>query len=164
MKAILRSKSLSRAQDSGLSLIWVGVLLSAVFWLVEALVHTVAFHEGSYTANLLPHDPNEWWMRSLAVFLFIVFGFYAQLMHGRLKQSEAEKAKLQKQLEDSLTKVLSGFIPICANCKKIRDDKGCWNPIEGYIQSHSDAQFSHGVCPKCMMMLYSDYLKDEVKK
>jgi len=69
-----------------------------------------------------------------------------------------------KQLQDSLTKVLSGFIPICANCKKIRDDKGCWNPIEGYLQSHTDAQFSHGVCPECMMMLYRDYLKDAVKK
>jgi hypothetical protein len=135
MKAFLSPKSLSGGQDSSLSLIWIGVLLSALFWLLEALVHSLVFHEGSYTANLLPHDSNEWWMRLLVSFLFIAFGVYANIIMARLKQSEREKAKLQKQLEDSLTKVLSGFIPICANCKKIRDDNGNWNPIEGYIQT-----------------------------
>jgi len=52
-------------------------------------------------------------------------------------------------------KTLSGLLPICAACKKIRDDKGYWNQIEGYIQKHSDAQFSHGICPDCARKLYS---------
>ena len=46
-------------------------------------------------------------------------------------------------------KVLSGLLPICANCKKVRDDKGYWNQIETYIQDHSEAEFSHGICPAC---------------
>ncbi len=54
-------------------------------------------------------------------------------------------------------KVLSGFIPICASCKKIRDDQGYWNQLEAYIQSHTEAQFSHGICPDCATALYSDY-------
>jgi len=53
-------------------------------------------------------------------------------------------------------KTLSGFLPICAACKKIRDDKGYWNQVEGYIQKHSDAQFSHSVCPECAKKLYPD--------
>ena len=51
-------------------------------------------------------------------------------------------------------KTLSGLLPICASCKKIRDDKGYWNQIEGYIQKHSAAKFSHGMCPKCSDELY----------
>ena len=51
-------------------------------------------------------------------------------------------------------KTLSGLLPICASCKKIRDDKGYWNQIERYIQKHSDATFSHGICPDCVANLY----------
>ncbi len=51
---------------------------------------------------------------------------------------------------------LRGLIPICAECKKIRDDSGFWNQIEAYIERHSQAQFSHGVCPECMHKLYED--------
>ncbi len=51
-------------------------------------------------------------------------------------------------------KTLTGLIPICANCKKIRDDRGYWEHLEAYIQSHSEAKFSHGVCPECAAKLY----------
>jgi hypothetical protein len=62
------------------------------------------------------------------------------------------------ELEAALAKVrtLSGFLPICASCKKIRDDKGYWNQIESYISDHSDAEFSHGICPDCLVRLYPD--------
>ncbi len=52
-------------------------------------------------------------------------------------------------------KTLKGFVPICANCKKIRDNDGYWNQIEGYIEQHSDAHFSHSICPECAEELYS---------
>jgi hypothetical protein len=52
-------------------------------------------------------------------------------------------------------KALKGFIPICASCKKIRDDKGYWNQLEKYISEHTDAQFSHGICPECANKLYA---------
>lgn len=54
-------------------------------------------------------------------------------------------------------KTLSGLLPICASCKKIRDDKGYWNQIEVYIRDHSEVEFSHSICPECMKKLYPDY-------
>ena len=74
------------------------------------------------------------------------------------KQAEAEREKLIKGLEKALSEVkaLSGLLPICASCKKIRDDRGYWNQIESYISKHSDAQFSHGICPVCAKKLYPD--------
>jgi DNA-binding response OmpR family regulator len=66
-------------------------------------------------------------------------------------QLEEERKQLIIELKDALdkVKVLSGLLPICAWCKKIRDDKGYWNQIEMYISKHSEAVFSHGMCPEC---------------
>ncbi|WP_319409280.1 response regulator [uncultured Desulfosarcina sp.] len=77
------------------------------------------------------------------------------------KRAEAEQEKLLKELKKALAdvKILSGLIPICASCKKIRDDKGYWNQIETYIRDHSDAQFTHGICPQCAQKLYGDFVK-----
>jgi PAS domain S-box-containing protein len=55
---------------------------------------------------------------------------------------------------------LRGMLPICSSCKKIRDDKGYWNQIEVYIKEHSDAEFSHGICPECIKKLYPDLIDD----
>ena len=69
---------------------------------------------------------------------------------------EQERDRYIEELQQALREVkqLGGLLPICAKCKKIRDDKGYWNQIEGYIQKHSDAQFSHGICPECSDKLY----------
>ena len=74
------------------------------------------------------------------------------------KKAEKKLEKLIKELQEALEniKILSGLLPICSHCKKIRDDKGYWNDLEGYIQTHSDAQFSHGTCPECSDKLYGD--------
>jgi len=85
------------------------------------------------------------------------------------KQSEEEREKLILQIQKALKKVkqLSGLLPICANCKKIRDDKGYWNQLETYIHKHSEAQFSHGICPDCSDDLYGTqewYKKMKKKK
>ncbi|MCK4672284.1 MAG: response regulator, partial [Candidatus Aegiribacteria sp.] len=63
--------------------------------------------------------------------------------------------KLTKALAE--VKTLSGLLPICASCKKIRDDSGYWEQIEEYITERSDTQFSHGICPECMKKLYPEY-------
>ena len=78
------------------------------------------------------------------------------------KRAEAERERLLTERENSLAeiKVLSGLLPICASCKKIRDDKGYWNQIESYIRSHSQAEFSHGLCPDCARRLYPNHLAD----
>jgi len=76
------------------------------------------------------------------------------------KQAEGEREQLIKELQNAVAdiKVLSGLVPICSSCKKIRDDKGYWTQLEGYIQAHSQAKFSHGVCPDCMKKLYPNFI------
>jgi hypothetical protein len=68
-----------------------------------------------------------------------------------------------QELQSALDKVklLSGFLPICASCKKIRDDQGYWNNLEVYISQHSEAEFSHGICPECVKRLYPEYSPKE---
>ena len=75
------------------------------------------------------------------------------------EKSETEKEHLILKLKEALNeiKTLSGVIPICMHCKGIRDDNGAWNQLEKYITEHSDAQFSHGICEKCLKEHYSDY-------
>ena len=84
----------------------------------------------------------------------------------RLIQNEREI--LVRELKNALARIktLNGLIPICSTCKKIRDDKGYWNLIESYIESHSDAAFSHGICPECSDRLYGekDWYIDMKKK
>jgi len=77
------------------------------------------------------------------------------------KQNEAERDQLIRDLQDALANVksLSGLLPICASCKKIRDDEGYWSQVEGYIQKHSDATFTHGMCPDCLKKLYPDLVE-----
>jgi GAF domain-containing protein len=72
------------------------------------------------------------------------------------KRTEEELEQLVTKLETALfeVKTLKGFIPICASCKKIRDDSGYWNQIELYIERHSEAEFSHSMCPDCSNELY----------
>lgn len=72
------------------------------------------------------------------------------------KQIEREKEILIRNLEKSITEVktLRGLLPICASCKKIRDDAGFWQQIEKYIQDNSEAVFTHGICPDCADKLY----------
>lgn len=81
------------------------------------------------------------------------------------KRIEAEKDRLFRELKESMSqvKLLSGLLPICANCKKIRDDKGYWTQIEEYIGSRSEAQFSHGCCPDCLKKLYPEYTDRTLK-
>lgn len=73
--------------------------------------------------------------------------------------AEKEREELITDLREALTKVrtLSGLLPICASCKKIRDDSGYWNRIEDYISKHSEAEFTHGLCPECARRLYPEF-------
>jgi len=67
------------------------------------------------------------------------------------REAVAAQKRLIAQLEEALSKVktLSGLLPICSACKKIRDDQGYWSQVEGYIQEHTDARFTHSYCPEC---------------
>ncbi len=83
-----------------------------------------------------------------------------QQSRDHLEETVAQRtSELQKALEN--VRRLGGLLPICMSCKKIRDDAGYWKQIEVYIRDHSEAEFSHGLCPDCAARLYPDYFKDE---
>ncbi len=74
------------------------------------------------------------------------------------KQAEAERDQLILELQESVAKVksLTGLLPICAGCKRIRDDQGYWSQVESYISEHTEATFSHGMCPDCVEKWYPE--------
>jgi hypothetical protein len=76
-----------------------------------------------------------------------------------LQEELARRRRAQEELQNALhnVKTLSGLLPICASCKKIRDDGGYWTQVERYLTEHTQAQFSHGLCPDCFATLYPEY-------
>jgi len=98
-----------------------------------------------------PFDPDELRAR-------IDVGVRMTALQGQLADKVCE-------LSDALAhiKTLRGIIPICSHCKKIRDDTGYWNQVDAYIRKHSDAQFSHGICPDCLHLLYPE-IADQVEE
>ena len=93
-----------------------------------------------------------------------IFVFAGVLLRSERKRSKIarEKENLIDELKEAITQVktLKGLIPICASCKKIRDDKGFWNNVEEYISDKTEAEFSHGICPDCMKSIYGDFTND----
>lgn len=85
---------------------------------------------------------------------------------SRRRQAEQQKDDLIERLKQALdeVKTLQGIIPICASCKSIRDDKGYWQKVESYIQNHSDAVFSHGLCQECIRKIYPDDAEKIIKR
>jgi PAS domain S-box-containing protein len=90
----------------------------------------------------------------------------AQQEIAQRKQAEKEREAVIGELEDALTKVktLSGLLPICANCKRIRNDQGYWESVEVYVRDHSEAEFSHAICPDCMRALYPGFCEDQTEQ
>jgi ligand-binding sensor domain-containing protein len=99
------------------------------------------------------------WYRTPAFFgmlaaaaALLAWGFYRLRVQGLV----VREAELKRRVDEAVArlKVLQGLLPICAGCKKIRDDKGYWQQIESYIRQHSEAEFTHGLCPDCIQRLY----------
>jgi DNA-binding response OmpR family regulator len=80
----------------------------------------------------------------------------------RLVETQDALAAKVEELRRALDqiKTLRGIVPICASCKKIRDDQGYWSQVEVYVRDHTEAQFSHGICPDCMTKLYPEFAQD----
>jgi hypothetical protein len=102
-------------------------------------------------------------MRFMISYLIIWFVGIACIWSctARMTRNYKERSITIQKLQDSLKKVkkLSGMLPICCSCKKIRNDEGYWDQIEQYIGEHADIQFSHGICPDCSKKLYPDFCK-----
>jgi integral membrane sensor domain MASE1 len=110
----------------------------------------------------VPGTPNES-LLLLQVFMSVtaVMALALAGVISQRKRAEEDRGRLILELQDALedVKILRGLLPICASCKKIRDDEGGWNHIENYIQKHSEAQFTHGICPECLERLYPEARK-----
>jgi PAS domain S-box-containing protein len=111
------------------------------------------------------HTDGSWYWHTSSAVPFkdesgTIAGFYgiAKDITERKKKEDDMKeliSQLQKAIEE--IKTLKGIVPICANCKKIRDDKGYWEQVESYVSKHTEAQFSHSICPDCMKKHYPEY-------
>jgi len=126
------------------------------FWDLKEIKTEIKIGDNSHIYEL-QHTPLTYKTGKPAGFIILLF----DISKRKFLEKEQNRLihKLQKknlQLTEALAeiKTLKGLIPICANCKKIRDDKGYWNQIESYIQKHSDATFSHGMCSECSDELY----------
>jgi len=150
---------------------WYVIVIFAVYTVVPfsfhiqtllALFFTVGFFviclltKASYLTQL------EWGM-FFFIYLFInVYGMFMSIRMNRSRRGQfilfEEERKAKIGLEEAIAevKVLQGIIPICSSCKKIRDDEGFWKQVEEYIESHSEAKFSHGMCQACMDDTYGD--------
>lgn len=99
---------------------------------------------------------------TVAVILMVCFGIYAfrrwQEALVWQKGLGQKNSELQKALKE--VKTLEGILPICASCKRIRDGEGRWHQVEVYVRDHTDADFSHGLCPDCAQKLYPDFFKE----
>ena len=108
------------------------------------------------------HDyTSHFQIRFLSSFTLVsIFAYWSEYFREEYKlQMEAEQAKLEEAITQ--VKALSGLIPICSACKKIRDDQGYWNQLESYIHTHSEARFSHGICPDCVHELYPELAEEK---
>lgn len=92
---------------------------------------------------------------------FMILGGLVGYFYYKNRQIDEAKTRLLNELQAALkeVKILTGILPICCVCKQIRDDKGYWNQLENYISNHSEALFSHGICPDCLEKHYPDFKK-----
>lgn len=168
--AVLYNVAIGAGKES--ALYWVFILPSLLFFfqgrrdglisvgLVLLLLSLLLFQPGLMRA----HDYGmKTGLRFFPSFFFVaVIGYglessrdrFSNLLRREHKELLNEKANLEKVLKQ--VKTLHGLLPMCSNCKKIRDDSGYWKRIEAYLHEHSDAKFSHGICPDCAKELYPD--------
>ena len=132
--------------------LFIAVSLGLLVGFVDTMLDYKYFYKSKGFLNLLIFDipEHEIYIRFTILLCFVIVGLIA----GN------NISLLQEALHD--VKILKGFLPICANCKNIRDDQGYWNQVEKYISYHSEAKFTHGICPKCAEELYPDLYKEVV--
>jgi ligand-binding sensor domain-containing protein len=125
-------------------------------FLVEAGFDGTWGNAGSIGFALRPQFFQTGWFHALAVIVLVLAIIAVPLL--RVRQLRARARELDKRVQDAVgeLKVLSGLLPICAWCKKIRDDRGYWSKIEAYLSARTEAQFTHGICPDCTEKMLSE--------
>ena len=139
------------------------------YFVFHPLVHIISPAHFFYEQGVSTDFPSDI-LRAFSISMlpwsiaFMILNALIGYSWGKIKQTDEEKSKVIKELQTALERVktLSGMLPICASCKKIRDDRGYWNRIEAYIEKHSEAEFSHGICPECARKLYPEYFSEKL--
>jgi len=105
------------------------------------------------------YEEHKFWIVSMFMIFLLIITTILLITTKKIIKINKEKQKLIEDLQKALNeiKTLSGFIPICSSCKKIRDDHGYWEQIESYIKNHSNAEFTHSLCPDCVEKLYPEF-------
>jgi len=135
----------------------IGIALAVGYWAAEAYIDTLLVQNSSYATRFFPSDLHELWMRGLAFALLIGFGLYVHRAEAHIRSTEMMKAQTDRDLRDALSRILSGYLPICAWCKKIRNREGEWEAPENFIATQTKTIFSHGMCPKCETQVLSPH-------
>ena len=131
-------------------LIWAGFGLAILYWIIETGDDAFLFHMGGFAERLFPADVNEVSMRITVCCLFILFAAYADRSMTKMNALHAEREALHTDLERALAKALNGYIRVCSWCNRVQESSGGWLPIETYVERHTPAHFTHGICPSCL--------------
>ena len=160
-------KGLECLKDGGFDVVLLDLGLPDVSTGLDTFEKTHALAPQVPIIVLTGHDDDEFAIEAVQKGAqdYLVKGQVTGGLLGRSIRYAIGRQKLLMQLEQSAKeiKTLRGFLPICANCKKIRDDKGYWTQIETYISSRTEAEFSHGICPECSKKLYGRYFDERDK-
>ncbi len=126
------------------------------------IIVTTAYHDSGHLMKAIDIGVDQYVVKPIeAERLFAALNKCAlvSLFDRETRKRNEEREKLVHELQEALARVklLSGLLPICASCKRIRDGQGNWHQMESYIASHSEAEFSHGLCQECAKTLYKGY-------
>ncbi len=128
------------------------------------IIITTAYSDLVYLLDAIDIGINQYVIKPVdmsRLFLAIDKCYETINLRRKLQRYHEEREQLIKELQESAQKIktLGGLLPICASCKKIRDDRGYWEQIETYISTHSGMEFTHCLCPDCMKRLYPQFCK-----
>jgi hypothetical protein len=98
------------------------------------------------------HPANMWWNAGVRLLSFLLIAHDVARIRAHLDRESRASQEAMRELH-----ALCGLLPICASCKKIRDDRGCWRQLEHFIENHSDARFTHGLCTACADRMIREY-------
>lgn len=145
-----------------------GFFFGALFPLV-AIGHVLTEQELSISLNDVIHIHLNTFLLfiiDLAPFVLMSFTFLIAKRECKIiKKSKQLEKELEKRVEaENKIKILSGYLPICSSCKKIRNDEGYWERLEAYIQENSEVLFTHGICPDCLGEYFPGMLEDPIKE
>ena len=159
LMAVILSLDLAIPLGVSMGIPYIAVVLISL-WLPRKATILVALVCSVLTFGVYVYQPAvpELW-KALTNRFLTVFAIWACVVLGlQRKKAEERRGEAFREREKALdeVRILRGLLPICASCKKIRNDQGDWTQIESYIRDHSEAEFSHGICPECQRKLYPE--------